>query len=174
MWFPYRQLRIRGIIPSLLTTQMVCLSIKRNKEMMMTIVVCEYIINLGGGRFKRSLVVAVSDGVKDKFQLVHKIIHQNTGTQFCHSCFKNASVPGSHQKSSYIQNQLMKGLQGKLRPGMPSVIYRPSNESPSVTVTEHHFLERTPTTGKKLKPPLMMCIVFNKGRGRNPYTGAPL
>jgi hypothetical protein len=56
----------------------------------MPIIVCEYIINLGGGRFKSS---AVSDGVKDNFQLVHKIIYQDTGTQLCHSVFQKCISP---------------------------------------------------------------------------------
>jgi hypothetical protein len=45
----------RVTTPSLLTTQMMCLSIKRNKEIMMPIVVCEY-INLGGVGLKAQLL----------------------------------------------------------------------------------------------------------------------
>jgi hypothetical protein len=63
---------------------------------------------------------------------------------------------------------LAQGLVEKYGPSVPRPVYgRPSVEPPPKRLTERHFLERIPATGKKAKPQRRCVVCAKHGRRRD-------
>jgi hypothetical protein len=136
---------------------------RANKQVTKPVVVCDYNKNMLGVDLKDQMLQPYMIERKKGTKWYMKLFKRLLNVAIHNSMVIYRSLPEkTHMDTLKFRISLAQGLVEKYGPRVPRPVHgRPSVVPPPKRLTERHFLERIPATGKKAKPQ-RRCVVCTK------------